>query len=91
MYALDNMAATMSAKKMGGMGFKDLRLFNNSLLAKQVWRLIRHPNSIVARVLKGRYHRHSDIMDAQLGNKPSYIWRSFMWWRDLLELVFIGG
>ncbi|XP_073019495.1 uncharacterized mitochondrial protein AtMg00310-like [Primulina eburnea] len=72
-------------KRMGGMGFKDLKLFNKSLIAKQIWRLVQNPNSLVARVLKGRYHRHVDIMEAQLGNNPSFIWRSFVWGRELLR------
>jgi len=40
----------------GGMGFRDLRLFNKAMLWKQGWRLIENPNSLCAKVLKGRYY-----------------------------------
>ncbi|PNX92881.1 ribonuclease H [Trifolium pratense] len=43
-------------KKNGGMGFRDLRAFNEALLAKQGWRLITNPNSLVAQILKAKTH-----------------------------------
>lgn len=73
-------------KHCGGLGFRKLVLFNKSLLAKQVWRIICDPSSLVARVFKARYFKHVDIMDAELGYNPSYIWRSLCWSRDVLLL-----
>ena len=35
----------------GGMGFKDLRFFNDALLAKQSWTFIHNKNSLLYRVL----------------------------------------
>lgn len=60
-----------------------LTSFNCALLAKQVWRIIHDPNSLMAKVLKGWYFKHSDIMKADLGNNPSFVWRSLLWGRDL--------
>lgn len=70
-------------KWAGGMGFRNLLGFNKALLAKKVWRIIHMPNSLMARVLKERYYKNSDSMDAEMGSKPSNIWRSLMWGKDL--------
>lgn len=59
------------------MGFRDLTHFNKALLAKQVWRIIENPKSLVSRLLKACYFKHTDIMDA------SYIWRSLLWSKDI--------
>jgi hypothetical protein len=37
--------------RVGGMGFRDLVLFNQSMLERQGWRLLTEPNSLCARVL----------------------------------------
>ena len=58
------------------MGFRNLRAFNKAMLAKQLWRILQNPNSLVARVLKSRYFPFGDILNAKLGNSQSYSWRS---------------
>ena len=65
-------------KAEGGMGFKDLKVFNLTLLAKQGWRILSNPNSLSHKVLKAKYFAESNFMEAQLGHKPSYTWRSLM-------------
>lgn len=60
-------------KTVGGLGFRSLIAFNKSLLAKQIWRVIQKPDSLMARVLKARYFKNSDIMKAGLSSNPSYI------------------
>ncbi|KAK2642496.1 hypothetical protein Ddye_024259 [Dipteronia dyeriana] len=49
-------------KNTGGMGFRDLSVFNKALLAKQGWRLVKTPDSLVARVLKGVYYPTSSFL-----------------------------
>ena len=69
----------------GGMGFKDLRAFNLALLAKQGWRLFQNLGSLTHRILKARYFPDSNFMEAQLGLKPSYTWRSLLAGRKVLD------
>ncbi|KAL5576996.1 hypothetical protein UlMin_018695 [Ulmus minor] len=43
------------AKSLGGLGFRDLTIFNQAMLGKQVWRMITRPDSFVARIFKMKY------------------------------------
>ncbi|KAL8131372.1 hypothetical protein AgCh_007343 [Apium graveolens] len=58
------------------MGFRDFRDFNLAMLGKQGWRFIKNPQSLVSKVFKARYFPDCSFMDAQIGNNPSFIWRS---------------
>ena len=44
------------SKMNGGIGFRNLQAFNLAMLAKQGWRLISNPNSLVAQIYKARYY-----------------------------------
>lgn len=55
-------------KSEGGMGFRDLYSFNLVLFAKQSWRLITDPDSLVVRVLKAKYCPNGSLLDATLKN-----------------------
>ncbi|KAG2295020.1 hypothetical protein Bca52824_041689 [Brassica carinata] len=73
------------SKSEGGLGFKDLEMFNQSLLGKQAFRIWSNPDSLVARVLKHRYFRNGSFMESSLGSRPSYAWRSILHGRELLK------
>jgi hypothetical protein len=60
------------SKNEGGMGFKDLVVFNQVLLAKQCWRLYQSPSSLTARIFKAKYFSHSIVLEASLGTRPSF-------------------
>ena len=72
------------SKIRGGLGFRNLQAFNLAMLAKQGWRLVMNPNSLVARIYKAKYSQHGDVFKAKLGSNPSYAWRSIM---NRLEVV----
>jgi hypothetical protein len=57
-----------------------------ALLAKQGWRIIQQPQSLVARVFKAKYFASREFMTASLGNRPSYAWRSISMAREVLQL-----
>ncbi|KAA3479865.1 reverse transcriptase [Gossypium australe] len=72
-------------KGIGGLGFRSLDQFNIALLAKQGWRLINYPNSLLPQVLKAKYFPNSNFIYAQLGNLPSLTWRSVWATKGLLQ------
>ena len=76
------------SKLRGGMGFRNVQAFNLAMLAKQGWRLLMNPNSLVAQVYKAKYFSHGDVLNASLGSKPSYAWKSIM---QGLEVVKRGS
>jgi ribonuclease HI len=63
-------------KTYGGLGFRNLRLFNMAMIAKQGWNFITKPNTLVTKVYKARYFPNSSLFASSLGHNPSYAWRS---------------
>jgi len=72
-------------KSKGGMGFRDLRSFNLAMLGKQGWRLITRPDSLCARVLKGRYFHDTNFMRATRKKHASSTWRAILAGREVLQ------
>ena len=64
------------SKLEGGMGFRDLRAFNLAMLAKQGWRMLFNPSSLMTRLYKAKYFPNGDILNVNLGSQPSYAWKS---------------
>lgn len=60
----------------GKEGFKDLRAFSEALLAKQGWRILNRPHTLVARSLKAKYFPNTSFLKAKCSNNVSYTWRS---------------
>lgn len=77
-------------KSKGGMGFRDLKCFNQALLAKQGWRLLHDSGSLLHEVLKARYFKNSTFLEAYRGYAPSFSWRS-IWGAKSVLLDLDGG
>jgi hypothetical protein len=75
----------MKPKFLGGLGFRDIELFNLALLARQGWRLIQSPHTLSARVLKAVYFMDSEFLRAELGLHPSQIWQAILDGREVLK------
>lgn len=51
-------------KSDGGMGFKNLKAFSLALLAKQGWRIVQNPSSLIQKVLKVKYFENTSFLEA---------------------------
>ncbi|XP_039161281.1 uncharacterized protein LOC120289944 [Eucalyptus grandis] len=71
-----------TGKGEGGLGFKDLQTVNKALLAKQMWRIIQNPDSLLTRLWKGLYYSQRDFWTAGKGSRPSWGWQSIIMARD---------
>ena len=67
------------------MGFKELPLFNDSLLAKQTWRLLHNKNSLFYRIFKSKFFPNCSIMEAKEGRGGSYAWKSILHGREVIR------
>ena len=74
------------SKLEGGMGFRDLALFNDSLLAKQAWRLIHNKDTLFYRIFKARFFPHCSFMEAKESTTGSYAWRSILKGREVIKM-----
>ena len=61
------------SREEGGIGFRMIHEFNLTLLAKQLWRLIQFPDSLMDRILCGNYYTLSSPLQAINVDTPSYI------------------
>jgi hypothetical protein len=57
-------------KYAGGLGFRDIEIFNLALLARQAWRLLQNPETLSAQILKAVYYPSTDLLNATLGGSP---------------------
>lgn len=73
------------SKAKGGLGMRNLTAFNKALLAKQAWRIIKFPESLMAKTLASKYFPHNSFMEAKPSPEASFTWKSILLARDLLQ------
>ena len=71
-------------KSMGGLGFRDIQSFNQALLAKIGWRILTKPDSLLARILLGKYCNKTSFLKVQAASNISHGWRGILLGRDIL-------
>ena len=74
-----------SPKYAGGMGFRDIELFNLAMLARQCWRILQNPDALSVRILKALYYPDGELLEASLGSAPSQVWRALLEGRDAMK------
>lgn len=72
-------------KKEGGLGFRNLQVFNQSLLAKQGWKIISQPSSLLSKFFKSFYFPYSFFMQCDNSTRSSFVWRGLLRGKQLLE------
>ncbi|CAN1141840.1 hypothetical protein LINPERPRIM_LOCUS25697, partial [Linum perenne] len=58
-------------KSTRGLGCRDLRHFNLVLLARQRWKIVSEPDSLWAKILKGKYFHDTNFFLGEEGSRPS--------------------
>ncbi|XP_057458292.1 uncharacterized protein LOC130749012 [Lotus japonicus] len=65
-------------KICGGLGFRDFKAFNTALVAKNWWRIMTKPESMLAQIYKAVYFPNQTLFEATKGYRPSYAWSSLL-------------
>ena len=76
---------TIKPKFFAGLGFRDIELFNLALQAKQACGILQDESLRGARILKSVYYSAGAVLSAQLGSRPSRIWRAILDRMDVLK------
>ncbi|GKV45487.1 hypothetical protein SLEP1_g52559 [Rubroshorea leprosula] len=65
-------------KRYGGLGLRAAWDSNQAFVAKLGWRLLHGDNALWCRVLRAKYLRDSNLLEARLKPKSSFIWRGIL-------------
>ncbi|KAK2638818.1 hypothetical protein Ddye_026613 [Dipteronia dyeriana] len=68
--------AVIQAIPMYSMSFRNLEISNCALFASQCWRILKNPDSLAARILKGCYYKDCGLLDAP--NNPRLLQQHFL-------------
>ena len=85
---------TCAPKNHGGLGVKDIAMFNEALLTKWKWNLFHDRGSLWVRVLESNYEGNISLSGEKLKSYESFWWRDFKlvcggrsdgWFDNILE------
>ena len=75
-------------KSEGGIGFREIEQFNDALLARVSWKILKNPNALLSRVLLGKYCSENSFLEVPAASACSHGWRSILAGREVLKLGF---
>lgn len=61
------------------LGFRKFYQYNQALLAKQAWRILKNPNFLISHILQAKYFTNLGFLNFKEGNCPSFTWRGICW------------
>lgn len=59
-------------KEVGGLGFRELHVFNLAILGKQGWNFISNLSIMISRIFKAKYYPNGKFLDVVVGYNLSY-------------------
>ena len=65
-------------KEEGGLGIRDVKTINKSLIIQSAWNVATHNNPFLSAILKAKYHPHSSFWTAPNNNSKSIYWSSVL-------------
>ncbi|CAN6844165.1 unnamed protein product [Brassica oleracea] len=75
------------SKSLGGLGIRDLTDFNIALVAKQSWRILQNPKSLLSRVYKSKYFQKTSLLQAKPKSNGSHAWKSILKDPEDVEII----
>lgn len=63
-------------RREGGLGIRNFEIFNQALLEKQAWRILTKPNSLMSKVLRGKYFTKCSFLETKISPNMSFTSRS---------------
>lgn len=60
------------SKGARGLSFKEIEIFNDALLAKHTWRLLKNPDSLLGQTLLNKYFRIENIVECTAPKSASH-------------------
>ena len=72
-------------KHEGGMGFRELSLFNKPLLGKQGWWLMTRPEALCTRLIKGKCFPNGNFLTATMKRNSSHNWKAMVYGQYILQ------
>jgi hypothetical protein len=71
-------------KNNGGLGVRDVRVVNISLLTKWRWRLLHEDNAVWKEVVKSKYG--SGVVGSTVLGDENRPWFASLWWKDICSI-----